>query len=257
MRPEHRSATQVTQFRSLSNNQLRSLWKHARNLSKSKLSHESLRAMPLRTSIKTAPPSKVAALGVLLCHCLLLTGCLQTKLTLPASQPAEQRIVRSASTPLALRMQLADTIAAPDETRGYQYLLFALPWGRVLTPGLASDFARCLQRELALRGQYACADCVADPPLLELTTVSINAYDFLFLRKMSVALEARLSRRVSRVEPEATQHVRILQASSSDFAAFAFAPQLSRVYHRALLALAQKVIMEAQRSPYSAPYSTK
>lgn len=173
------------------------------------------------------------ALLVSLGTATLLTACLKTDLSSP---PLDARVFRLAAAS-ARPIHIEVTSESPEANLGHQYLLFAIPFGRITSDNVSMVVQRALYSKLALRGYTPLVNqsarsgfgAAAATLKLQIHDPQASAFDLFFVRHLSCSLnlKAQFSKQDSERRADAS-------GTFDDFRAFAFEKEMSLCFTQAL-----------------------
>ncbi len=168
----------------------------------------------------------MASFGRLVTYLLVLStlsGCLVTPLKTP-------QLPRNLYRLQALNQRQIQLLVSPikDTTLGRQYLMFFIPFGRITDQSPAKSLYDLAFQELAVRGYKTVSSDTSPTRSLSISigTISLNAYDFLFFRRIVARVELTLQLNGRKLE--------FVNATKSKLTQSAFAPELSALYHQSL-----------------------
>ena len=124
---------------------------------------------------------------------------------------------------------------------GLQFMLIFIPAGRIYSENPIEDLANAIKQAFLLkRNILEISDLQSDSdsqaPVLMLTNISLTAFDFLVLRKISCQIEGELSLNIHGLKVQ-----REISGEYSTWKPFAFTRELSFVYKQCLNDFAQKL----------------
>lgn len=162
---------------------------------------------------------------------VLLQGCMTT-LVLPSPPPPQiDRLVAANPRPLYLQV-IDDRGVAPV---GYQYLLVAIPFGQI-TLDTAAHLIRVLRTQLALSG-FALREMGSSPKVVvKIEATELDAFDLLVTRRIRCRVKGTWSKNGHKG--------RTFEVTHSEYALYAFAPRLSRVFEGCTRELANQITQE-------------
>lgn len=155
-------------------------------------------------------------------------GCLSSELSNPPLPPKIFELAAANRRPLHVRVKLAE----PGHSLGHQYLLIAIPFGRVRSDNVELIVERALYRSLSLRGYTPLLDQEpsAAPVLsVQLVEPQASAFDLLLTRHLSCSLELK-----GQFLSEDKQRDGTGRGGYEQFAAFAFEREMSLCFTQAL-----------------------
>jgi hypothetical protein len=169
------------------------------------------------------------------------SGCAHTRIA-PRPVPAEaQRLIA-----LAQRNVSISVDCPVDEIVGHQYLLIILPFGRISIAEVDQHIKNALVTELSQSGiavSFIARD--QNPDLvIRCNTLSLSAYDLIFVRRIVAHLSLQVSHKHS-------LDISIpYEIGESEYRSFAFHAQLERTLLKLLSSAAERV-NQALVSPYT------
>lgn len=140
-------------------------------------------------------------LTIILILSLGLLGCLRTELTSPSISNSHFKL--AALAPKTIKL-LVNSAVADNQTLGNQYLLLLIPFGQIHLDSPRQNVLRRAYEELSIRGykpiivssleQDSSSQTMAPTLELNLNSLSLTAFDLLFLRRISskLTLQGRL-----------------------------------------------------------------
>ena len=179
-----------------------------------------------------------------LTFCVFLNGCSSTVVPLPPKDPSIDRLV--AANRRSLDVTIVDRSGAFESERvGFQYVVGFIPFGSVRLERPISTVCTIVENVLAFRGyRSVCNQDSSSSPFkltLEITDISLNGCDFLFIRKpvADVTIRATLRNQQNDI-------VRFSESeeSASEYTRFAFQDDLSRVLAEGFKKTLEKVTLE-------------
>ncbi|MBN8548170.1 MAG: hypothetical protein J0M12_02520 [Deltaproteobacteria bacterium] len=167
--------------------------------------------------------------GFLVC----LSGCLRTSLTSTAVAPKVFNLAAANRNPLHLEVSLAE----PTSSLGNQYVLIAIPFGRIDSDNVIVLVQRALYTKLALRGytplvsQPESNAFGANAQRLSVTIKDpqASAFDLLVTRHLSCSLDLK-----AQFSKQGSYRLGNGEGSFEHFGAFAFQKEMSLCFTRAL-----------------------
>lgn len=167
-----------------------------------------------------------------------LFGCTTTSVETPAPPSHLGRLLAANNRPLSLEV-IDDVGKAPV---GFQYLLVAIPFGRITLDDAADHLRRALRTQLAMAGFSLEASENIPSLRVKITEVELNAFDLLVTRRIRCHVKGSWA-----FGPHGEQQLSVAQ---SEFALYAFAPRLSRVLGGCMQEFATKISQEIKRRPH-------
>ena len=172
---------------------------------------------------------------------LLLCGCVRTTVPRAAIPPEVFRLAATNRRPLHLML--------PGNTEelsaGHQYLLFFIPFGRVVIEHPEEHLRSAAYRGLSLNGYNPLVDAAAagNIPSMQfsLTGVQVSAYDFLITRKIVCDIQVEVRRYSAQGELERVAEGRVAE---TDFVRYAFAPELQTVFLKAMDGAVEQALLQ-------------
>jgi hypothetical protein len=168
---------------------------------------------------------------------LLLTGCAITPLSPPEPLPNIEQLASVNTKPIMV--SVASKVSEQDDV-GSQYLLIAIPFGRVQMQKPETHVGIELYEQLAIRGFVPILEKVENPQIKHLHVViervDVTAYDFILGRRVSATVQLK----VGLYTPTLGQFVYVpIQETTGEFRKYGFQQQLEKALreciHKAVL----------------------
>lgn len=157
----------------------------------------------------------------------LLFGCANTELSI-SSFDEQLPFQSSALKPLPVRT----LIHGSEDIVGRQYAVMFLPLGRIRVPEVEKSFNESLNLAAAINGFQISS--TPDSSVVVLKSLSINAYDFLVMRKLTCTIELDVNSKLLGNRPVKVSEVR--------WNKYGFKPQLEDLLFRCMRNAAHKVV---------------